>query len=108
MNPPGDIVKMPVLFLGHASPMNAIEKNKFTEGFRNIRRVIPRPRAIFCVSAHWEMGCTKEKGRLFSSHYQLFSGDPVICFEHDHINSRCKYRYINLVILYSLVSFQTF
>ena len=46
--------KMPVLFLGHGSPMNAIEENEFVEGFRNIGKSIPRPNAILCVSAHWE------------------------------------------------------
>lgn len=46
--------KMPVLFLGHGSPMNAIEENEFVTGFRNIAKNIPRPNAILCVSAHWE------------------------------------------------------
>jgi len=46
--------KMPVLFLGHGSPMNAIEENEFVEGFRNIGKSIPKPEAILCVSAHWE------------------------------------------------------
>lgn len=46
--------KMPVLFLGHGSPMNAIEENEFVEGFRNIGKSIPRTDAILCVSAHWE------------------------------------------------------
>ncbi len=46
--------KMPVLFLGHGSPMNAIEENEFVTGFRNIAKDIPRPNAILCVSAHWE------------------------------------------------------
>lgn len=45
--------KMPVLFLGHGSPMNAIEENQFVQGFRNIAKEIPTPRAILCVSAHW-------------------------------------------------------
>ena len=45
--------KMPVLFLGHGSPMNAIEENQFVQGFRNISREIPRPNAILCISAHW-------------------------------------------------------
>ncbi|MDO9040384.1 MAG: 4,5-DOPA dioxygenase extradiol [Bacteroidota bacterium] len=46
--------KMPVLFLGHGSPMNAIEENEFVAGFRNIAKTIPKPNAILCVSAHWE------------------------------------------------------
>lgn len=46
--------KMPVLFLGHGSPMNAIEENEFVKGFREAGRSLPRPQAILCVSAHWE------------------------------------------------------
>jgi len=46
--------RMPVLFVGHGSPMNAIEENEFVEGWRNIGKTIPRPKAILCVSAHWE------------------------------------------------------
>ncbi len=44
---------MPVLFLGHGSPMNAIEENEFVEGFRALGKDIPKPRAIVCISAHW-------------------------------------------------------
>lgn len=46
--------KMPVLFLGHGSPMNAIEENEFVAGFRNIGKTIPKPNAVLCISAHWE------------------------------------------------------
>jgi 4,5-DOPA dioxygenase extradiol len=46
--------KMPVLFLGHGSPMNAIEENEFVEGFRKTGQSLPKPNAILCVSAHWE------------------------------------------------------
>lgn len=46
--------QMPVLFLGHGSPMNAIEENEFVSGFRNVAKEIPAPRAILCISAHWE------------------------------------------------------
>ena len=45
--------KMPVLFLGHGSPMNAIEENQFVRGFREISKKIPIPNAILCISAHW-------------------------------------------------------
>lgn len=45
--------KMPVLFLGHGSPMNAIEENEFVQGFRKVATEIPKPNAILCISAHW-------------------------------------------------------
>ena len=53
-SPFGYTEKMPVLFLGHGSPMNAIEENEFVHGFREVARSIPKPNAILCVSAHWE------------------------------------------------------
>ena len=51
---PGKTEKMPVLFLGHGNPMNAIEENEFVNGFRNIGNEITKPKAILCISAHWE------------------------------------------------------
>ena len=50
--------KMPVLFLGHGSPMNAIEDNEFVHGFRKVGKEIPKPNAIIVVSAHWETNGT--------------------------------------------------
>jgi len=45
---------MPVLFIGHGSPMNAIEDNEFSRGWREVASRLPRPKAILCISAHWE------------------------------------------------------
>lgn len=45
---------MPALFVGHGSPMNAIEDNPFSRGWREVGLRLPRPRSILCVSAHWE------------------------------------------------------
>lgn len=44
---------MPTLFIGHGSPMNAVEQNTFVEGWKRIAKALPRPKAILCVSAHW-------------------------------------------------------
>ena len=46
-------VKMPVLFVGHGSPMNAIEHNAFTETLSGLSARLPRPKAVCVVSAHW-------------------------------------------------------
>ncbi len=46
--------KMPVLFVGHGNPMNAIEENEFVTAFRQLGKNLIRPHAILCVSAHWE------------------------------------------------------
>jgi 4,5-DOPA dioxygenase extradiol len=46
--------KMPVLFVGHGSPMNAIENNEFSQSWRALGKTIPVPKAVLCISAHWE------------------------------------------------------
>jgi 4,5-DOPA dioxygenase extradiol len=46
--------RMPVLFVGHGNPMNAIERNEFHRSWEDIARRVPKPKAILCVSAHWE------------------------------------------------------
>ncbi|WP_202945751.1 dioxygenase [Acetonema longum] len=45
--------KAPLLFVGHGSPLNAIENNQYTRGWQEIAGKIPRPAAILAVSAHW-------------------------------------------------------
>jgi len=55
--PDGDAnsaARMPVLFVGHGNPMNAIEDNEFSRGWRQVGQSLPRPKAILCISAHWE------------------------------------------------------
>ena len=44
---------LPALFVGHGSPMNALEHNRYTEAWRAFGEQVPRPRAILVVSAHW-------------------------------------------------------
>ena len=50
---------MPVLFVGHGSPMNAIEENEFGRAWTDMGKQLPRPKAILAVSAHWETMGTK-------------------------------------------------
>ena len=45
--------KMPVLFIGHGSPMNVVSDNAFTQGLVNLGKTLPRPKAILVISAHW-------------------------------------------------------
>ncbi|WP_018602914.1 4,5-DOPA dioxygenase extradiol [Mycobacterium sp. 155] len=49
---------MPAAFIGHGSPMNAIESNRYTTAWRDFGRSVPRPRAILVVSAHWYINAT--------------------------------------------------
>jgi len=65
--------KMPVLFVGHGSPMNAIEENEFAQAWVDMGRQLPRPKAILAISAHWESMGTKvtamEKPRTIYDFY---------------------------------------
>ena len=45
--------RAPVLFIGHGSPLNAIEDNPFTQTLQKLNSVYPNPKAILCISAHW-------------------------------------------------------
>ncbi|MCY7410949.1 MAG: 4,5-DOPA dioxygenase extradiol [Chitinophagales bacterium] len=60
--PLGDDVSgelMPALFVGHGNPMNAIEENEFSKEWEVIGKSLPTPKAILCVSAHWQTHGTK-------------------------------------------------
>src|SRR5688572_17406741 len=46
--------RMPALFVGHGSPLNAVEANEFSLAWEEAGRALPRPKAVLCVSAHWE------------------------------------------------------
>lgn len=46
--------RMPALFVGHGSPMNAIEDNLWRRQWQRLGATLPRPRAVLCVSAHWQ------------------------------------------------------
>src|SRR5690242_20496886 len=54
VEPFGNTETMPVLFVGHGNPMNAIEENEFTKGWQTAAKALPVPNAILCISAHWE------------------------------------------------------
>lgn len=68
--------KMPVLFLGHGSPMNAIEENAFVQGFRKAASEIPKPNAILCISAHWYTSGTKVTAMDLPKTIHDFGGFP--------------------------------
>ena len=51
--------RQPMLFIGHGSPMNAIENNEYSRKWKEIGEQLPRPKAIICISAHWLTNGTK-------------------------------------------------
>jgi 4,5-DOPA dioxygenase extradiol len=69
-------MKMPVLFVGHGSPMNAIENNEWSRGFEKLAGLLPTPRAILSISAHWFVPGTFTTGNPQPKTIHDFGGFP--------------------------------
>lgn len=72
---------MPVLFVGHGSPMNGIEDNQFSQAWRKMASEIPRPNAVLVVSAHWLSNGTRITAMDFPPTIHDFGGFPQALFE---------------------------
>jgi len=76
--------RMPVLFVGHGSPMNAIEENEFVQGWRNLGKTLPHPKAILCISAHWETRGTYVTAMSNPKTIHDFGGFPKALYEVEY------------------------
>jgi 4,5-DOPA dioxygenase extradiol len=69
-------VPMPVLFVGHGNPMNAIDTNVYSRGWEKLAREITPPKAILCVSAHWETEGSRVSTQISPRTIHDFYGFP--------------------------------
>ena len=72
---------MPVLFIGHGSPMNGIENNSFSNYWKQLAKEIPTPKAVLVVSAHWLTRGTKITAMDFPKTIHDFGGFPQALFD---------------------------
>lgn len=73
--------RMPVVFVGHGSPMNVVEDNRWSRGFAALRDKVPTPKAILAISAHWFVDSTLITSNAHPKTIHDFGGFPQALYE---------------------------